>query len=120
MRLPLLDQRLVQGLRKLQALIFQRIYLPLELGDELVLLIVLGGEGLGCLHLDFHLSVDLVDGLGAACRRLLLFCLILLKNIHSDLGCPNELINLRELLQSLLLSHLLFLRSIGFYRLGRC
>jgi len=113
-RLPLLDQRLIQGLRKLQALIFQRIYLPLKLGDELILLIVLGGEGLGCLHLDLHLSVDLVNGLGPATCRLLLFLLILLKNIHSDLGCPNELINLRELLQSLLLSHLLFLRSIGF------
>jgi hypothetical protein len=111
-RLPLLDQRFVQGLRKLQALVLQRVNLPPKLGDELVFLIVLGREGLGCLHLDLHLGVDLVDGLGGA-RRLLLFLLILLKNIHSDLGCPNERNNQREFLQSLLLCHLRFLRSVG-------
>ena len=79
---------------------------------------MLGGEGLRRLHLDLHLGVDLVDGLGGA-RRLLLFLLILLKNIHSDLGCPNERNNKREFLQSLFLSHLCFLRSIGLYRLRR-
>ena len=78
-------------MRELQALILQRVYLPPELGDEFILLIVFGGEGLGCLHLDLHLRVDLVDGLGAC--RFLLLSLILLKNIHSDLGCPNERIN---------------------------
>lgn len=55
---------------------------------------MLGGEGLGCLHLDLHLRVDLVDGLGAC--WLLVLSLILLKDIHSDLGCPNERINQRE------------------------
>jgi hypothetical protein len=89
--LTLLDQRFIQGLRKLQALILQRVYLPPKLGDEFILLIVLGGEGLGRLHLHLHLRVDLVDRLGAC--WLLLLSLILLKDIHSDLGCPNERIN---------------------------